>query len=205
MEEERNKEIIAQYMEHDAAVLQENGVHPKEAGQTGSIKSRYWKFMGGFFVLLLVALVGIPFIGKYMEKQEDQMRSEQIAAGDQVMRDLQERLKNDKDGGATPEETLQLFTAALQKGDIEQAEKYFVIEPQERHHMLVDRLEQIRKEGRFEELLELLGKTKYQPKESSLESLKVFESFNKEGMVDLSIEITKSNYSTVWKIENLMY
>lgn len=204
MEEDQNKEIIAQYMEHDAAVLQENGVYPKEAGQTGSIKSRYWKFMGGFFVLLLVALVAVPFVGDYMEKQEDQMRSEQIAAGDQVMRDLRERLANDKDGGATAEETLQLFTAALQKGDIEQAEKYFVIEPQERQQMLIGRLEQIRKEGRFETLLEYLGKAKAEKDSSDSDGYTGF-SYLENGKVQLGIEITKNNYSTVWKIENLMY
>ncbi len=39
---------------------------------------------------------------------------------------------NDKIGGDTPEETVDLFIAALKKGDYDLASKYFVIDEQER-------------------------------------------------------------------------
>jgi hypothetical protein len=50
-------------------------------------------------------------------------------------RAIQEKLemayRDDKYGGKTPEETLGMFIAALENGDIELAGKYFVIEKQE--------------------------------------------------------------------------
>src|SRR3989344_4272535 len=45
---------------------------------------------------------------------------------------LQKAYKNDTYGGNTPEETLELFRTALEKGDIELASKYFVIEKQKK-------------------------------------------------------------------------
>ena len=45
--------------------------------------------------------------------------------------DLREQYENDPYGGDTPEETLALFIEALEKGDIELASKYFVIDEQE--------------------------------------------------------------------------
>lgn len=210
MEEQHKEEIIAQYLEKDAEILKTNGLTEAQErlknvnGEQGSIKSHYWKFIGGFFALLLIGFIGIPAVGQYMQKQEDAMRVEQIATNERLMNELQERLKNDKNGGATPEETLKLFTAALKKGDIEQAEKYFVIEPQERREMLIGRLEEIREEGKFETLLGYLNELDYMPK-SSDEQVAIFRNLNKEGMADLSIEITKDKYSTVWKIESLMF
>ena len=44
---------------------------------------------------------------------------------------LEKAYRNDKYGGKTPEETLDLFVAALEKGDVELASKYFVLNKQE--------------------------------------------------------------------------
>ena len=205
MEEQDNK-IIAQYFEKDGEVLQENGVSPKSVAQQGGgmIKSHYWKFVGGFFALLMIGFIGIPVVGQYVQKQEEQAQKEQDAASTQYITDLQERLKNDKDGGATAEETLKLFTEALRKGDIEQAGKYFVIEPKERQDALIGRLNEIKEGGEFENFLGYLEKVQYMPKSSS-DGDNFFRHLNKGGMADLSIEITKDKYSTVWKIENLIF
>jgi len=43
---------------------------------------------------------------------------------------LNEAYKKDEYGGATPEETLNLFIEALKAGDLELASKYFVVEKQ---------------------------------------------------------------------------
>lgn len=43
---------------------------------------------------------------------------------------LAEAYKNDPYGGDTPEETMDLFIAALEAGDIELASRYFVVEKQ---------------------------------------------------------------------------
>lgn len=48
----------------------------------------------------------------------------------QYYKDLEQRYAEDTFGGNTPEETLQLFIAALESGNIDLASKYFVIEKQ---------------------------------------------------------------------------
>lgn len=53
---------------------------------------------------------------------------------------LQSSVTNDTYGGKTPEETFDLYLAALKKGDLELASKYFVMEKQKQ------RLEQLKKE-----------------------------------------------------------
>ena len=204
MEEQNNGDLIAQYLEKDAEVLKENGLHvqPKPS-EAGSVKGHYWKFVGGFFVLLLLGFIGIPFIGKYMQAQADKAQQEQYAASDRYMHDLQERLKNDTDGGATPEETLQLFITALKKNDIEQAEKYFVIYPEDKQVSLVGIIKKLQDAGEMEKFIEYLGKVKQEKGDGILDGNVTFSYVNKDGKMDIGIEITKSKYSTVWKIENL--
>ncbi|MEK7480570.1 MAG: hypothetical protein AAB604_00520, partial [Patescibacteria group bacterium] len=51
--------------------------------------------------------------------------------GAQYYEDLAQRYTEDTFGGATPEETLELFIAALEAGNIDLASKYFVAEKQE--------------------------------------------------------------------------
>lgn len=204
--EEQKENIVAQYLEKDAEILKENGLaphgDPEQGG--GSPKSKYWKFVGGFFALIFVGVIGIPMVGQYIEKQEDAKRAQDTENYMRFTLDLQERLKNDKNGGATPEETLQLFTDALKAGDIEQANKYFVIYPEERQEALIGRLEDVQNRGEFEVLISDLEKSKYMSN-SSDEYVAVFDAFNKKGMSNLTVEITKDNYSTVWKIENFMF
>ena len=139
-----------------------------------------------------------------MQEQEDKAQEEKFAAGVQYMQEMQERLKNDTDGGATAQETLALFTAALKKGDIEQANKYFVIEPTDRQEGLINILKEIKDSGKFDEFVGYVEKIKYMSN-SSDEHVFVFDALNKEGMSDLTIEITKGKYSTVWKIYGLMF
>lgn len=49
----------------------------------------------------------------------------------QYYKELEQRYAEDTYGGATPEETLQLFIAALEAGNIDLASKYFLVEKQE--------------------------------------------------------------------------
>jgi len=45
----------------------------------------------------------------------------------------EQRYKNDKYGGKTPEETYAMFLEALKKKDIELASKYFTLDKQEQY------------------------------------------------------------------------
>ncbi len=50
---------------------------------------------------------------------------------EKLVKEMEEKYRNDTYGGSTPEETLQLFIDALKKGDTNLAAKYFIIDKQE--------------------------------------------------------------------------
>lgn len=204
--EEQNENIIAKYLKKDAEVLTENGI-PRAGGSEqggGSPKSKYWKFIGGFFGLVLITFTGILVVGQYMQKQEEKARHERIVAGMRAMQDIQDQLKNDKDGGVTPEETLKLFTAALKDGNIEKAKLYYSPYPPKRSVMFKNRLDQLNEEGKIAELINLLGKVKEEKSERE-DSLAWFSYIEKDKSV-ITIELTKAEqFSNIWKIESLAY
>lgn len=78
--------------------------------------------LAGAVVLLLVNLEEvISAVQDKLSAYREQKQLEEMA----------KPYKNDKYGGATPEETFDLFIAALKKEDIDLASKYFVIPKQE--------------------------------------------------------------------------
>ena len=202
--EEQDNNIIARYLKKDAEILKENVIpQGNDAEQGGGLpKSKYWKFVGWFFALILIALIGIPVVGQYMQKQEQKAKDEQIAEGIQYMNTLQERLKNDKDGGATPEETLKLFTATLKSGDMKQAEKYFVFEPQKKQDELIGLVQELQENGEMPKFIEHLQKTKLEATES-IDFTAWLSYKNKNENINFSVQLKKPNFSTVWKIENI--
>lgn len=206
MEEHEEKEIIAQYMEKDAEVLKENGVAPHDAQQQeGSFKNGYWKFFGWFLVIIVLGIVAIPFIGKYIDKQQAQTRDEQFAKGQEYVHSVQEQLKNDTDGGTTPEETLKMFIAALKANDIEKAKLYYSPYPENRSAMFKQRLDQLNKEGKIAGLIDLLGKVVLE-KDKIEESLVSYSYINKDGKLAIVIKFDKAlQVSNIWKIESLAY
>ncbi len=50
---------------------------------------------------------------------------------EKLVKEMEEKYRNDTYGGSTPEETLQLFIDALKKGDTDLAARYFIIDKQE--------------------------------------------------------------------------
>ena len=208
MQEQQQDSYVEEVLREDEAVLKENGLAEAQTrqsvAQSGAIKSHYWKFVGGFFALMLIGFIGIPFVGNYMQKQEKIEQEKKDATSIQRMYDIQEMLKNDKDGGATPEETLQLFTDALKKGDIAQAEKYFVIYPEDQRSALIERLEKIKADNKLDILLGHIAKSRIEDA-SEVTYGNAWFSYVENKRVQIAVEITKGKYSTVWKIENLMF
>ena len=89
------------------------------------INKTSWKFIAGFLALIAIGIVILLF-GSYADPEAKQEREAK-----QYLDDLREQYENDPYGGVTPEETLNLFIEALEKGDVELASKYFVIDEQE--------------------------------------------------------------------------
>lgn len=116
----------------------------------GEEKKIFWKHWSGILVLAIVAALIILLLtnlgevinvvqGRYLAYKEHK----QLEA-------LQKPYKNDKYGGKTPEETFDLFIAALKKEDVDLASKYFVIPKQESWRKS---LAQIKKANLFGEML----------------------------------------------------
>jgi hypothetical protein len=152
----------------------------------------------------MIGFIGIPVVGQYMQKQEAKMKDEQFAKGQQYIHGVEEQLRSDTDGGKTPEETLHMFIAALKAGDIEKAKSYYSLYPEKRSAMFKARLDQLNKEGKIAEMIELLGKIKEEKRER--QNSTAWFSYIDSNKSLISIELTKAEqFSDIWKIESLAY
>jgi hypothetical protein len=85
--------------------------------------------IGLFFVAVFLFLEGYY----YYDQWRGERRVEELARALQKWeQEIYNKKAADKIGGKTPSETLQMFIAAVEKGDYELASKYFVIEKQEK-------------------------------------------------------------------------
>ena len=94
---------------------------------SGKPKRKYWKFVIGFLIIIVVVAGGFFVWEKYFSSQakinrETQKNYEKYLEWE---RNYEKAMKEDTYGGKTPEETLRMFIEALKKEDIELASKYF--------------------------------------------------------------------------------
>ncbi len=112
----------------------------------------------------------------------------------------EERAYNkDAVGGATPEETLALFIAALEVGDIQKASEYVVVYEREGAR---DKLISFQEKKLMSDLVSYLkNHTEKYPLNSQSQSddYFIFESFNNMGDLVLQVSITKTPNGT-WQI-----
>ena len=108
----------------------ENQIQNQEGARKARVK--YAKILVG--AAAVIALVLVAFAGLGMFKQW-QMRKGVENFAETLKRLDQEdyrRAMADTYGGKTPQETLQMYIAAVEKGDYELASKYFIGEKQEK-------------------------------------------------------------------------
>ncbi len=110
---------------------------------------------------------------------------------------LKEAYRQDTYGAATPEGTLKLFIDAFQKGDVELASKYFVVEKQEEYR---DKIGSWIKLNKRDELVLLFKRASWNDASGGdKDEMDVWES----GEILTSIFFSKNTYSGLWKIEQL--
>lgn len=107
----------------------------KDEGKEGS-GWKFWKKVLMWAAVATIVVVGLlALVGNYLDEIGQWMRDRQAARYEQALQkyvsEEKARYAADKDGGATPEETIDLFIAALTAGNIEQASRYYVLEKQE--------------------------------------------------------------------------
>jgi len=99
-------------------------------------KSKYWKFAVGFFgvIIGILILYTAGFWAVYYYKQWQGQRAVQKLAVEleRIEKEDYERAMADTYGGKTPQETLQMYIDAVEKGDYELASKYFIEENREK-------------------------------------------------------------------------
>src|SRR3989344_5515424 len=98
-------------------------------------KRKYWKFVLGLIAVIVgvfvLANVGLWLWQKY-DLWQGQKRVQQMAEGlKRIEQEDYARAMADTYGGKTPQETLQMYIDAVEKGDYELASKYFIGDKQE--------------------------------------------------------------------------
>ena len=148
------------------------------------------------FLLGFAAFVGagalLWFAGFYFSPDARQER-----AALRYIQNLEEQYKNDTYGGATPEETLSLFIAALEAGDIELASKYFL--PDEREEIKQNLLQASEQQGGFEGVIERVKKLNLVKKDNK-EAF--FTIIGLDNVIQMQATLIK-NQNNTWKITDL--
>ncbi len=93
-------------------------------------KRSWWKFaigVVGVVVLVIVGYVGWQAVDQWRGERQIQQLARDL---EKTEEEIYQAQLADTYGGQTPQETLQLYIVAVEKGDYELASKYFVIENQ---------------------------------------------------------------------------
>ena len=150
------------------------------------------KFLLGFAAFVGAGVL-LWFAGFYFSPDARQER-----AALRYIQNLEEQYKNDTYGGATAEETLSLFIAALEAGDIELASKYFL--PDEREEIKNDLEKEFNVKSNFDYLIAGLKKLKQTGEIKDNKAF--FIIIGPDDIVANQVVFTK-NQNNVWKITDL--
>src|SRR3989338_7906085 len=154
-------------------------------------KKRIIKYFSQFIVIVLIG-AGIFFgIGYYRYRTSPEYKKYQDLLA------LKERYMADTYGGDTPEETLELFIAALKAGDIDLAAKYFVLDKQEEWR---GNIKKIKDANKLSSMISDLNREKH--RYSISDSQIAFDIANDLKQVALTIALGKGPNGK-WKILDL--
>lgn len=174
----------------------------------------------GKIALLVVIFAGGFAAGLVVKYYIDEWRAKRNVA--LWMESFEAPYKNDKYGGATPEETFDLYLAALKKGDLELASRYFWVDEQKKEseslqvknktelNNYILELESIQKRWVQKESSETIISFEYKNIITSPKKIEVKDS--KTGEVIQTLEVKPGEYThdivfkkinNIWKIYSL--
>ena len=167
---------------------------------------KYWKFVLGFLIIIVVVAGGFFVWDKYFSQQAklNRQNAENYLKYFDWQRNYEKAMREDTYGGKTPEETLQMFIEALKREDVELASKYFVLrsdgssDPKWKEGLI--KTKEIRK---LQEVINVLSKAKPDLGARISEEYYVFSTRDENGTVTADIDLRINKYSGVWKIESL--
>lgn len=193
----------------------QNGEQPGKfrfPAKLNTLAQRSWfRYAVALFLIFIVAIMVLVMLDRLSpQKQNNADSSVANQQATERVQELEQALKNDTVGGKTPEETIQLFLAALRAGDTNLAAQYFAIDTNERsvyyltRQQWIDALNYKQQQGEIAPIITFLENAKYNEQASSqILKTTVFTTFNSKGLVDHGIELQLNKYSNVWKIESL--
>lgn len=155
-----------------------------------------YKHFVTLFLAIILVTVGGYFIWSNFFKY-DILKVYQNAEKNYV-----EAMQADTYGGKTPQETLDLFVAALKSGDVELASKYFLINENASREEWVKYLSSVKERGLLAKMANDIERDA-KPLTNSDENKFAFGLFNKDGIIAIEIVMRLNTYTEVWKIEGL--
>ena len=108
---------------------------------------------------------------------------------------LKEAYRNDTYGGATPEETLKMFTEAFKVGDLNLASKYFIPEKQSEY---LAKMQNWVKLGKVEEIVSLLSRAKWSGDSNTNQDQ--MDVWNSGKELEVSVFFFQNENSKKWKL-----
>lgn len=128
--------------------------------------------------------------------------SRQARVYEEMERKYIKAMTEDTYGGKTPQETLDMFVAALRAGDIDLASKYFMIDENLSREKWVDFLSGVQNKGLLAQMAEDITRLA-QPTIGNNDDDFAFEILNEDGIVSVAIDMQLNKYSGIWKIESI--
>jgi len=164
---------------------------------------KYWKFVLGFLIIIVVVAGGFFVWDKYFSQQAklNRQNAENYLKYFDWQRNYEKAMREDTYGGKTPEETLQMFIEALKREDIELASKYFMLDERGSRQKWIDLLSRVEQENNLQRMVNDIEK--YDEAKKTFDPYYLFLYYNEDGSVGLQITMHFNSYSQVWKIESL--
>ncbi len=160
------------------------------------------------FVVVAVIIGGVfSFFYFYPTAVKSRAGVEQMQRYAENVQSLEQELATDIYGGRTPEETLQLFVAALREGDTAKAAKFFMpeadpfVSPHLSWAKFEKGLEKIEKDGRLNEFADEILKYNQVSENSGLSAW--LASKNSNGKTISEIRMVSNTYADIWKLDNV--
>jgi hypothetical protein len=155
-------------------------------------------------VALFLSLGGYDAIKQYYSNLQERNGMSQLIKGyEDAMDTISKTLTEDTYGGGTPQETLDMFIDALEKGDIELAGKYFSLDVNLSRQKWEDALADSYENDEISKIVDLLKKLKPSPEQSILKTEYEFIVLGDSGLADYILHMSLNEHSKVWKIESM--
>ncbi len=174
-----------------------------------SSKKKVWFVVIAVAAVILVLACIFAWFGYFsQEAREDRELQAKANRAQAALDEFEEAMRNDTYGGATPEETLQLFIAALEAGDIELASKYFALEDNMNDPDYLTRrkweegLRSTQQEGKIQIIISDLKEVRLESVNNFMETA-WFSVRDVNGEMQHEILLGFNKSSGVWKIESL--